>query len=134
MADDLLQNESFNSSNTSQEYSQQSDLHLYHFIMNVYIDGFLCLMGIIGNIMILLVLWREKSKTSNSVLLQGLAMFDLCFLLYVILYVVLRSVNSYTGNLAWLAAANPYIVAFVLPFGWTSQTGKKLYDTLVYQE
>jgi hypothetical protein len=127
-------------SNDTADATADANLTLFNYIVNVYIDGILCALGAFGNIMIIVVL-RRKSKTkttattgkvlksttqqqsSNAILLQGLAVYDLCFLCYVLLYVVLRSIHTYSPQrLQWIDDADPYIVAFVLPFGWTSQT------------
>lgn len=83
--------------------------------INIYVDGVLCLAGYVGNLLTVLVLSRQK-RTSNSTLLQGLAVVDSCFLTYVLLYVVMRSAGAFDD------VVNAYIVAFVLPFGWTAQT------------
>ena len=112
-----------NIDNASTNCGSGSDtLRLYSFIINVCINGAFCLFGYFGNIMTIIVLQKDKIKTSNSVLLQGLAFFDSCFLLYAVLYVVLRSVCPFTGDLKDYHDKSPYFIAFVLPFGWTSQT------------
>ncbi len=101
----------------------KSKLELYSFILNVYIDGFLCVLGYFGNTMTIIVLQHDKVKTSNSIFLQALAIFDNMFLTYVTFYVVLRSVYPYTGQLeCYYTHAGKYMVAYVLPFGWTVQT------------
>ena len=97
-------------------------LSLFNYVVNVYIDGLLCLLGYIGNISILIVLHKDAVRTSNAIFLQALAIFDSMFLTYVLLYVVLRTLASYTGALQGYTAINSYIVAIVLPIGWTSQT------------
>ncbi len=102
--------------------TEQNTIATFNFIFNVCIDGILCLLGYFGNIMTILVLHKDNRRTSNSTLLQALAVLDCMFLTYVVLYVVLRSIHSYTGVLQGYADINAYIVAIVLPFGWTSQT------------
>ena len=100
---------------SSASEKEDPTLTLYSTIVNVYIDGLLCLFGFFGNLMTILILQRQGVRTSNAVLLQALAVFDSCFLIYTILYVVLRTAGVMTG-------VNEYIVAIVLPFGWTTQT------------
>ena len=102
--------------------SPSDTLKLYSFIINVCINGTFCLFGVFGNIMTIIVLQKDRIKTSNSIFLQALAVFDSCFLVCVVLYVVLRSVYPFTGDLKDYHDASPYFIAFVLPFGWTSQT------------
>ena len=99
-----------------------SQLQLFSYMMNVYVNGLLCVLGFCGNILAIAVLQRDKRRNSNSVLLQALAAADLVFLAYVVLYVVLRSVYPYTGALRAYHDLEPYVVALVLPVGWTSQT------------
>ena len=117
---------SLNSSNIALESKDcgnlSDNLRLYSFIVNVCINGAFVLFGYFGNIMTIIVLHKDRVKTSNSVLLQGLAVFDSCFLVYVILYVVLRSVCPFTGDLRDYHDKSSYFIAFVLPFGWISQT------------
>ena len=112
---------STNGNETSTQYVHPH-LPIYNFIVNVVVDGILCILGFFGNILTIIVFQKLK-KTSNCIILQALAVFDSLFLLYVVVYVVLRSLQSYTESLPALKAAEPYIVAFVLPLGWTSQTG-----------
>lgn len=103
--------------------SGKTSLDHFNFNMNVVVDGLLCLLGIVGNALTVLVVQKEKKRrTSNAVLLQALAMLDSCFLVYVMLYVVLRSIYPYTGQLKAIYDVQSYFVAFVLPFGWTAQT------------
>ena len=99
-----------------------STVDLVNYIVNVYIDGLLCIFGFAGNILILLVLPRDRRPNSNRVLLQAMAMFDTAFLVYVFLYVVMRSLAKYTGEIPGYGALDDYIKAFVLPMGWTAQT------------
>ena len=114
---------SLNSSiGTSEGESGNEKLVLYNFIINVCINGLLCLFGYFGNIMTIIVLHKDKVKTSNSVLLQALAVFDSCLLVPVVLYVILRSIYPYTGALKAYYDKSPHIIAFTMPFGWTSQT------------
>ena len=116
-----LKSDYLNTETTDTE-SVNENLKLYSFIVNVCVNGAFCLFGYFGNIMTIVVLQKDTVKTSNCVLLQALAFFDSCFLVYVVLYVVLRSVYPFTGSLRNYYDAGPYFVAFVLPFGWTSQT------------
>ena len=72
--------------------------------------------------MTIIVLQKDRIKTSNSILLQALAVFDSCFLVCIFWYIVLRSVYPFSGALKNYYDASPYIIAFVLPLAWTSQT------------
>ena len=93
-----------------------ANLQFYNFFVNVYIDGLLCILGYFGNILTIVVLQRDKVRTSNAVFLQALAVFDSMFLTYVVFYVVLRSIPPYTGYLQGYAAINAYIVTIFFFF------------------
>lgn len=100
----------------------KTSLDHFNFYINVVVDGLLCLLGYIGNIFTIVVVQRQGSRGSNAIFLQALALADSAFLTYVVLYVVLRSVYPYTGQLKAIHDVQNYLVAFVLPFGWTAQT------------
>ena len=106
----------------NQPKGRKTSLDTFQYVMNVYVDGTLCILGYFGNAMSFFILQSDKTKTSNTILLQSLAIFDSMFLTYTWLYVVLRSIYPYTGLAKFIHEVNNYIVAIVLPFGWTSQT------------
>ena len=101
---------------------EKTTLETFQYVMNVYVDGVLCVFGYFGNIMSFVIFQVDSTRTSNTILLQSLAVFDSMFLVYVVLYVVLRSIYPYTGSVQFIHDINNYIVATVLPVGWTSQT------------
>jgi len=43
---------------------------LYNFIMYAVLGGSVCLLGCVGNIVAFIVFWRDKIKTSTSLLFQ----------------------------------------------------------------
>lgn len=102
--------------------ADKTTLELFNYIMNVYVDGSLCVFGYTGNLLAFLTFQKDSTTTSNTILLQSMAVADCCFLTYVMLYVVLRSIYPYTGTVHFIHDINSYIVATVLPFGWTAQT------------
>lgn len=103
-----------------------------NFVINVYINSIFCVFGFVGNTLALIVFARERSKTSNTIFLQALAVFDLLFLVYTVLYTVLRNVYPATGHLElYYYVAGPYLIAWVLPTAWIAQCGTVWFTTLV---
>jgi len=43
---------------------------LYNFIMYAVLGGSVCLLGCVGNLLAFIVFWRDKIKTSTSLLFQ----------------------------------------------------------------
>lgn len=98
------------------------DMDMFYFVTNVIVDGILCFMGLIGNTLIVIVLQRDGSRTSNSVFLQILAVSDNCYLLYGVTYLVLPSVHLYQGDLKCITQYMDYIITCMMPFAWTALT------------
>ena len=97
--------------------------------VNVIINGALCVLGYVGNILTIVALSKDKVYNSNILLMQVLAGYDIFFLTHTLLYTVLRSVYPATGALQAYHDKSPYIIAFVLPFGWIAQTGTIWFTT-----
>lgn len=100
-------------------------------IVNVVVDGTLCVLGYVGNILAIVVLSKDKVRNSNIFLLQVLAVYDIIFLTHTVLYTVLRSIYPSTGHLKAYYDISPYIIAFDLPFGWIAQTGTIWFTTVL---
>ena len=106
-------------------------LRIYNLVVNVYINGILCVIGLTANTLILAVMHRLKTN-SHSVLTAALACFDSGYLIFAFLYTVLRSVYLVTGHMAtYYDKASPYLIAYVLPTGWAMQTGSAWTMTLI---
>jgi len=57
----------------STEYKYPQDTpgcQLYNFIMYAVLGGSVCLLGCVGNVLAFVVFWRDKVKTSTSLLFQ----------------------------------------------------------------
>ena len=106
-------------------------LRILNLVVNVFIDGLLCLLGYVGNILAIYVLSRDRARNSNTLFMQVLAGYDILFLTHTMLYTVLRSVYLTTGHLKGYHRISPYIVAFDLPFGWIAQTGTIWFTTIL---
>jgi len=56
---------------TEDEYPPDTPgCQLYNFIMYAVFGGSICLLGCVGNIVAFIVFWRDKVKTSTSLLFQ----------------------------------------------------------------
>ena len=98
---------------------------IYRFILSVGITGSLCVFGIVGNILTLLVFSKfnrnsadKKKRSSAHLLLSGLTISD--FSLLVILFLV-KSVPSFIS----FTKISPkffvsYIFSFLMVYGWNS--------------
>lgn len=93
------------------------------YIVNVYVDSAICLVGFVSNTLVLVILQRDRYKVSNNYLMQVLAIYDILLLIFLLLYTVLRSVYPATGQMEGYYNIGDYIVAYVLPVGWIAQTG-----------
>ena len=98
---------------------------LYRFIISVGITGTLCIFGIVGNVLTLIV-FRKMNKTSGDkkgrssahLLLSALAISDLLLLFTLYIVKVIPSFISFTKS-------NPnffvsYIFSFLMIYGWNS--------------
>ena len=53
------------------------ELLFYHYFINVWLDGALCALGYTGNLLVVVVLHRDKVRTSNMVFLQVRDLYNL---------------------------------------------------------
>ena len=105
---------------TNQTFTDEDPkLAYFRYITGFYISGCLCLIGLVGNFLILLVLYKDRKKTSNTVFLQALAVFDSGLLIAEIL-VHLLVFHGYTGYLPWVES--PWYLFLIITPGWTAQT------------
>ena len=129
---DIMDNDTIHSGsnlvNTTQPQDSHSSgttyhCHLYRFIMSVGITGSLCIFGIVGNILTLLVFHKyntgsvdTKSKSSAPLLLSGLAVsdFSLLFTLYIVKCV--PSFVSFTKMYPKFFVT--YTFLFLMVYGW----------------
>ena len=95
----------------------------YEIVVNVYIIGALCVFGIAGNAISIVVLGRDRTiRRTTAFLLQMLAVADASCLVSCLFFQTLKTVVQFTG---WLPAAAqrywPYFKAYPLPIA--SMTG-----------
>ena len=128
MADinDLFDNPTgYDPKDTQDELSSQNTYYcqLYRFIMSVGVTGSLCVFGIVGNILTLMVFSKYntsssdlKTKSSATLLLSGLAISDMILLLTLLIVKPVPSFVSFTKILTGLDFVSFF--AFLFVYGW----------------
>ena len=98
---------------------------IYRFIMSVGITGSLCVFGIVGNVLTLLVFSKfnrnssdKKNRSSAPLLLSGLAISDLSLLFILFLVKSVPSFISFTKISPKFFIS--YIFSFLMVHGWNS--------------
>ena len=102
---------------------------IYDFILEAVLMGILCIFGFIGNILSMVCLWKDKSKTATPTLLISLGVADNLFLLTVFILRVMTSVMEYfrwAGPLPLI----PYMGKYIFPCALIAETGT-IYLTLL---
>lgn len=61
------------------------------FYVNIYVDGIISVAGIFGNILILLAVRNTLQASSNTIYVRALAIVEVFFIVYCILYTTLRT-------------------------------------------
>ena len=97
----------------------------YRFTMSVGITGSLCIFGIVGNILTLLVLGKfnkspldNKSRSSAHLLRSGLAISDFSLLFALFIIKSIPSLISFTNIYPKFFVS--YIFSFLMVYGWNS--------------
>ena len=98
---------------------------IYRFIMSVGITGSLCIFGIVGNILTLLVFSKfnknstdKNNRSSAPLLLSGLAISDFSLLFILFLVKSVPSFISFTKISTNFFVS--YIFSFLMVYGWNS--------------
>lgn len=116
----------FNSSvNISDGYNLTdiySRCYLYDFIMEAVLVGVFCLLGFGGNIMSMICLSKDRSKTATPFLLVSLEAADTFFLLTALVLRVLTSLSPFTGAGENIQFINPYLAKYVFPLALIAMT------------
>ena len=104
---------------------------MYDFMLEAVLMGILCLFGFAGNILSMLCLARDRSKTATPFLLISLEVADTLFLVTVLVLRVLTSVHTFTGGLHSLMTVFPYVGKYVWPIALMAMTGTIYMTVLV---
>ena len=109
--------------NTTEGQENTYQCQLYRFIMSVGVTGSLCIFGIVGNILTLMVFSKYnksssdlKNKSSAPLLLSGLAISDMILLLTLLVVKPVPSFVSFTHILSGLDFVSFF--AFLFVYGW----------------
>lgn len=84
--------------------------------------GVLCLLGLVGNTVSTLCLYRDSSKTATPFLLISLEVADTSFLVCVFLIRVLTSIHTFTVPIARMSILVPYLTKYVYPLAIVAET------------
>ena len=115
----------YDATDNQDDHSSQNTYHcqLYRFIMSVGVTGSLCVFGIVGNILTLMVFSKYnksssdlKNKSSAPLLLSGLAISDMILLLTLLIVKPVPSFVSFTKILTGLDSVSFF--AFLFVYGW----------------
>ncbi|ELT97118.1 hypothetical protein CAPTEDRAFT_182197 [Capitella teleta] len=103
--------------------SALSGFDLYRFIVDVYVVGFLCLFGFIGNALSIAVLYRDRDKkNTTNWLLQTLAVGDTLYLMACVFIQPLKTINMQTNWIPGLKNSFPYMERYISAAASIAQT------------
>lgn len=102
---------------------QRHTCSVFRRILNTYVLGLMCVFGILGNIVSILVLQKDKNNKVAIFLLQSLAAADV--ILLIMSFLILSVYHGFMVDNAALGAYHrsmmPYIVAHINPIGVVAQ-------------
>ena len=105
------------------ESSDSPDPTFFLFVFYTLIMGPVCLMGLAGNTVSIHVLSKDRNHRVVTFLLKCLAMADnLVLLVSFVTLSMIYGLLHYVKGMAFLLSTRPYIVMFVHPIGYISQT------------
>ncbi len=95
----------------------------FKIVLDIYILVFLCIFGISGNIVSILVLGKDNVvRRTTGFLLQVLAFTDILYLLLCIVFQTLKTIEKFTDWCPSLKWYFPYIDPFIWPMASIAQT------------
>ena len=93
-------------------------------IVDVYIVGFLCVFGISGNILSIVVIGKDRAmRGTTGFLLQMLAFADAIYLTTCLFYQAFNTVDQYTDWVPSLSEIWTYVEPYIWPCASIAQTG-----------
>ena len=102
---------------------------IYDLAIEFVAMGILCCFGFVGNILSMICLWQDKSRTATPFLLVSLEIADTLFLLCVLQLRVLSTIFQFTGSTVF-HTVTPYLAKYIYPFALVCETGT-IYLTLL---
>ena len=95
--------------------SSSSPSNEFRFIINTCIQGPICVLGLIGNIMAVIVLFRQKSKATTTIILKALTIVDSLYLICMFLLMSLRYIDKVTNAMPGYTEIFPYLFRWFFP-------------------
>lgn len=95
--------------------SDPTTLEWYIYIMSFYVTGFLCLCGIIGNVISFIILLQDRTACVTYYLLRAVLVADTTLLLLTSIVYVFPRMHPFTGAFEFLHQNEAYILKWVWP-------------------
>ena len=108
---------------SSQTFKYSPTFVIFKIVLDVYILFFLCIFGISGNIVSILVLGKDNVvRRTTGFLLQVLAVTDIVYLVLCVFIQTLKTIEQFTDLRPTLERYFPYIDPFIWPMASIAQT------------
>ena len=96
---------------------------IYRVIIDVFVVGFLCLVGFVGNALSIAILYRDHDrKNTTNWLLQTLALVDTLYLIACVFIQPIKTIHDHTDWMPSLKWTFPYIYPYVWVGASVAQT------------
>ena len=96
--------------------SSQQTFDRFQVVVNVYVVGVLCAVGITGNVVSIAVLGRDRTiRRTTGFLLQALAASDTAYLVACLLFQTTKTINDVTD---WGSPSSRLVWPYVEPYVW----------------
>jgi len=107
-----------------QDVDSDATLSQYRIVVEVYVVGTLCALGIAGNLLSIIVLGRDRTiRRTTGFLLQMLAVADAVYLVACIFYQTLNCIVKWTDWLPSVVRRRwPYVEVYAWPMASLAQT------------
>ncbi len=98
-------------------------LRHFRIVIDVFVVGFLCIIGFVGNAISIVVLQKDRDKkNTTNWLLQTLAVADTLYLIASLFLPTLKTIQKDTTWWPELRQAFPYLEPYIWPFASITQT------------
>ena len=97
------------------DQNMTSSLDVFRFVTNTCIQGPIGVLGLVGNVMTLVVLFKQKHKATTTLILKSLTIADSLYLVCMLLLMSLRYINSVTNTMSGYMRVFPYIFRWLYP-------------------
>lgn len=108
---------------TKAEANEYDPKRTFRIIIYVFVIGFFCLFGFVGNAISITVLRKDRDKKNTTFwLLQALAVADTSYLFTSVFIYTLQTITDYTNWCPAMKTTFPYILPYVWPCASITQT------------